>query len=189
MTVNGRGGAVLDAVPRSASQRAYLRDGLPAVYRESDFGMRFVQGLEELLDPVVCLLDALHDHIDPALAPDDLVELLAAWLGLETDDAPRTQHREILRLAPELSRLRGTRAGLALTLRLTFPDLGLHVYDHGGVSWSAEAGAPPASAPALEVACDAALSDDQRAAVERVVVRSKPAHVAHRIVAPVEGAP
>ena len=32
--------------PPSASSRAYLRDGLPSLYPEGDFGMRFVGALE-----------------------------------------------------------------------------------------------------------------------------------------------
>jgi len=31
--------------PPVASSRAYLRAGLPAVYQEGDFGMRFIGGL------------------------------------------------------------------------------------------------------------------------------------------------
>jgi phage tail-like protein len=174
------------AAPRSASERGYLRGGLPGVYREGEFGMSFVQALEEVLDPVVCLLDTLPEHIDPELAPEDMINLIAAWLGLETEDAPASQRREMVRRAPELSRLRGTRAGLELTLRLTFPDLPLHVYDLGGVSWSAEHEVPPAPAPAIEVASDVELDADRRADVERVVARAKPAQVAHRIVGPGE---
>lgn len=178
--------------PKSASRRGYLRGGLPGVYRDGDnrspdrqrpFGMRFVQALEEVLDPIVCLLDSLPQHIDPALAPDDMLELLGMWLGLEIDDAaPAGQRRAMVRQAMELSRTRGTLAGLELTLRLTFPDLALHVHDQGGVSWSAEVGAPPMTSPGFEVVSRRPLTVEERAAVERVVTRAKPAHVTHRTV-------
>ena len=43
--------------PPVASTRAYLRNGLPSLYQDGDFGMRFVGALEELLDPIVAILD------------------------------------------------------------------------------------------------------------------------------------
>ena len=52
----------------------YLRGGLPAVYQEGDFGMRFVGALEPMLDPIVALLDALPAHFDPDLAPRDVLD-------------------------------------------------------------------------------------------------------------------
>ena len=72
--------------PPVASTRAYLRNGLPALYQDGDFGMRFVGALEELLDPIVAVLDGLPYHFDPNLAPPDILELLAAWLGVDLDE-------------------------------------------------------------------------------------------------------
>ena len=46
--------------PEVASSRAYLRNGLPAMYQDGDFGMRFVGALEELLDPIVAVLDGAY---------------------------------------------------------------------------------------------------------------------------------
>src|SRR5215211_4237905 len=57
--------------PAVASSRAYLRGGLPAVYQEGDFGMRFIGALETLLDPIVAVLDALPAHFSPGHAPRD----------------------------------------------------------------------------------------------------------------------
>src|SRR5215211_5588767 len=57
--------------PKVASSRAYLRGGLPAVYQEGDFGMRFIGALETLLDPIVAVLDALPAHFSPGHAPRD----------------------------------------------------------------------------------------------------------------------
>lgn len=168
--------------PATASARRYLRDGLPAIYREDDFGMLFLTGLEEVLDPIVAVLDALHHHVDPQIAPLDVVELLAVWLGAETADAPTSQQREIVERAPELSRLRGTRAGVELVLRLSFPDLSLTVFDLGGVTWSTDGEPPPATAPGFEISSETALTAERQAVLERVIARSKPAHVPHRVV-------
>jgi phage tail-like protein len=114
-----------------------MRDALPAVYREGDFGMRFVGALEHVLDPVVALLDNLPAHFDPRHAPPDVVELLGAWLGLEHDEARRGEdRRELVQGAAELLRKRGTRAGLEQALALAFPGVPLRVEDGGGVRWS-----------------------------------------------------
>ena len=55
--------------PPVASTRAYLRNGLPALYQDGDFGMRFVGALEELLDPIVAVLDGAALPLRPELRP------------------------------------------------------------------------------------------------------------------------
>jgi phage tail-like protein len=126
-----------DPPPQPVSARAHLRENLPAVYREGDFGMRFVGALEHVLDPIVALLDNLPAHFDPRHAPPDVVELLGAWMGLERDEARRGEDRRELALgAAELLRRRGTCAGLEQALALAFPGVPLRVEDGGGVTWS-----------------------------------------------------
>ena len=120
--------------PPVASSRAYLRDALPAVYQEGDFGMRFVGALETLLDPIVAVLDALPAHFSADHAPRDVLDLLSAWLGVDLDESQTpAQRRAMVRQAAELGRRRGTRAGLELALSLGFPKLPLRVEDLGGV--------------------------------------------------------
>src|ERR1700710_366037 len=88
--------------PPVASTRAYLRNGLPSLYQDGDFGMRFVGALEELLDPIVAVLDALPAHFDPNHAPHDVLELLAAWLGVDLDETQELRHqREMVRRSAE----------------------------------------------------------------------------------------
>src|SRR3954453_21986613 len=84
--------------PEVASSRGYLRRGLPSIYTEEDFGMRFLAGLEEVLDPIVGMLDGLSAHFDPDLAPRQVLDLLSAWLGVDFDEgqpisAPRGKGR------------------------------------------------------------------------------------------------
>src|ERR1700755_1379519 len=91
--------------PPVASTRAYLRNGLPSLYQDGDFGMRFVGALEELLDPIVAGRDALPAHFDPNHAPRDILELLAAWLGVDLDESQDIRHqREMVRRAGALGR-------------------------------------------------------------------------------------
>ena len=84
--------------PTSASSRAYLRDGLPSLYAEGDFGMRFVGALESVLDPIVAVLDALPEHFNPDYAPRHILNLLSAWLGVTLDESqPISVQRDTIR--------------------------------------------------------------------------------------------
>jgi phage tail-like protein len=169
--------------PATVSARAHLRDGMPSPYRADDFAMRLIGALEEVLDPIVAILDALPSYIDADLAPHDVVELVSAWLGVELDETHRREHRrEVIRCAPELGRRRGTRAGLELALRLAFPEVPLRVRDGGGVVWATDPGElPRAAPPALVVYCEERLPDERLAAIARFIDRMKPVHVAAKL--------
>src|SRR4051794_17606954 len=168
--------------PAVASHRAYLRGGLPAIYQEGDFGMRFIGALEHVLDPIVAVLDALPAYFSPDHAPRDVLELLGAWLGADIDERGTiAQQREVVRQAAELGRRRGTRAGLELALRLAFPDLPLRVEDGGGVRIDPPAEgatAPPAS---FVVYCDVPIGPDVQAGVARAIERHKPVQATYRL--------
>jgi hypothetical protein len=72
-----------------ASAREYLRSGLPSIYRDKDsFGMHFLNGLERVLDRQVAIVDSLGAYLSPRLAPPEMVDAIAGWLGLALDDAP-----------------------------------------------------------------------------------------------------
>lgn len=167
--------------PAAASTRHYLRNGLPAIYQEGDFGMRFVAALETLLDPIVVLLDNLHHHFDPDLAPHDSLALLSAWLGIELEETwPETKARDFVHQASELSRRRGTRAGLEQALRIAFPGLPLRVEDQGAVLTALDpAELPPAAPPQFIVYCDEPI--DQPAVLARMIEYMKPVHVGYRL--------
>jgi phage tail-like protein len=168
--------------PPVASSRAYLRNGLPSLYQDGDFGMRFVGALEELLDPIVAVLDALPAHFDPNHAPEDILELLSAWLGVDLDESQEIRHqREMVRRAAELGRRRGTVKGLELALALHFPELPLRVEDNGGVVY---AGRPaPAEAPSASfvVYCDKPVEENVQAGIARCIEQYKPVHSTYRL--------
>jgi phage tail-like protein len=169
-------------IPQVASSRAYLRAGLPAVYQESDFGMRFIGGLEELLDPIVAVLDGLPAHFDPDHAPRDILSLLAAWLGVDLDESQTpAQRREMVRQAAELGRRRGTRAGMELALSLMFPKLPLRVEDLGGVRTDPPEEGMKAASATFIVYCDKPIAEDQQAAVARCIEQYKPVHTTYRL--------
>jgi phage tail-like protein len=172
-----------DRTPGVASARAYLRGNLPPIYRDGDFGVRFVGGLETLLDPIVGTLDALPKYFHPDLAPRDVLELLAAWLGLAVDESwPDDRHRHALRLAAEIGRRRGTQSGLELVLAVSFPDLPLRVEDGGKVTWTTDPDAPvDRGQSSFVVYCDVPLEEARQAAVARVIEHAKPVHIGYRL--------
>jgi phage tail-like protein len=170
--------------PAVASSRGYLRGGLPAIYQDGDFGMRFVGALEEMLDPIVAILDALPAHFDPDLAPRDTLNLMAAWLGIDLDESQELKYqREMLRHCAELGRRRGTVRGLELALELHFPDVPLRVEDQGSVRFSLTADEPPAEAPppSFVVYCDKAVPETMQAAIARCIEQYKPVQAGYRL--------
>lgn len=192
--------------PRTASARAYLRAGLPTLYREPDsFAMRFVGGLEEVLDPDVAMLDNLHAHLDPQLAPPSLLDAMASWLGLRVDETVRlAERRELVRravdLAPDFAdeegrrdrrgtkggvvRQRGTKGGLELVLRLSFPDLELTVKDDGAATASDDPDELPVpAARSFTVSCPAGVDGRRRRAIDRIVADMTPVGVTYRLQA------
>jgi len=168
--------------PTSASSRAYLRDGLPSLYADSDFGMRFVGALESVLDPIIAVLDALPEHFDPDYAPRHILNLLSAWLGVDLDESqPITVQRDTIRRAAELGRRRGTKGGLELALTLAFPGVPLRVEDEGGVIWSSSDEKVEEKAPQFVVYCDKPVDEKTQAAIARCIEQYKPVHTAYRL--------
>ncbi|HUR84131.1 MAG TPA: phage tail protein [Solirubrobacteraceae bacterium] len=181
------------AAPATVSVRRHLRHGVPDIYRRDagarrddppPFAMRFLEALEEVLDPIVATLDSLPAHLDVDLAPEHALAGLATWLGVDdVENLPAHQRREAVRQAGALGRLRGTRAGLELALTLFFPDLTLHVNDHGGVvvSEDVEGEPPPAAVASFDVVCAQSLPPEQQMAVARCIERWKPAHASYKL--------
>lgn len=172
-----------DPAPQPVSTHGYLRGQLPALYGEDDFAMRLVSAFEAVLDPIVATLDNLAHHFDPAYAPRDVLELLTEWLALERDELRSgEERRRIVQRAPELMRLRGTRAGLELALELAFPGVPFRIEDAGGVSWSLDPDGRGKEHPtSFVVYCDMPLPENRLAAVARLIEQAKPAHVSHRL--------
>jgi phage tail-like protein len=170
--------------PPVASSRAYLRGGLPAIYQDGDFGMRFVGALEEMLDPIVAVLDALPAHFDPDFAPRAVLNLMAAWVGVDLDESQEIRHqREMVRRSAELGRRRGTVRGLELALALYFPGVPLRVEDQGSVRFTVKPGEKPAKAPppSFVVYCDKPVAETVQAAIARAIEHYKPVHTTYRL--------
>lgn len=168
------------ATPAAVSSRGQLRFGLPAVYQDSDFTMRFVGALEQVLDPIGATLDGLHHYVDPDVAPRQVLELICAWLGVETSEFQTdAELRDLARHAADLGRLRGTAEGLSLALRLTFPKLPLRVEGGGTVTWPG--GDASGGDARLIVYCDRPIPADEQVALARAIEREKPVGAAYKL--------
>ncbi|MFC4078986.1 phage tail protein [Amycolatopsis samaneae] len=151
-----------------------LGEQLPGLYADDRLAQRFTAGLDEVVAPVLSVLDNLHAYFDPALAPADFLPLLGFWVAADDPSA-----RAVVAGAVARHRRRGTAAGLAERLRSEFGGAA-EITDPGGVSWAAAAGSalPPPGAPGLAVRLrvpDPAAV--RRRDVERVVAESCPAHL------------
>jgi phage tail-like protein len=171
-----------NGVPPVVSRRATLRSGMPAIYHDTDFAMRFVGALEGVLDPIAAMLDALPAHFSPDYAPAAMIDLLSAWLGVETDEALELDaRRETVRMAAELGRRRGTVRGLELALRLSFPDVPMRVEDEGSVRWSLDGAPAPAPPARFVVYVDTPVAEERQVAIARCIEHHKPVHATYRL--------
>ncbi len=157
---------------------------LPSVYQEDPFTERFVAGFDDVLAPVLATLDCLTDYFDPHLAPEDFLEWMSGWVGIELDDGwPVDRRRAVVATAVEMYRMRGTVVGLRANLEVLTGGAA-EIADSGGVAWSRDpdAALPGDAHPRLAVRVRV---DDPAAApldlVEAAVAAAKPAHVVHRV--------
>jgi phage tail-like protein len=176
----GRGDSA--GIPSVVSRRAVLRRAMPSIYHESDFAMRFVGGLEGVLDPIAAVLDALPAHFSPDYAPKPIIEMLSAWLGVEIDEAQELDaRRETVRMAAELGRRRGTVRGLELALRLSFPGVPTRVEDDGGVRWSMDGARATVDPARFVVYVDVPIPEDRQVAIARCIDHNKPVQATYRL--------
>jgi phage tail-like protein len=134
------------------ARRGYL-EHLPAIYRRSDaVGRNLVRDLcfvfEHMFDSVEVNLTDGWRFYDPHVAPLEFLTWLSGWTAFSLDlDWPEAEKRALIKRAVDLYRIRGTKRGLALFLRLftghepdiaenTWPFKGFRVEGEG-----AEAGA------------------------------------------------
>jgi phage tail-like protein len=96
----------------------YLRY-LPAVYQEDEQSRDFLERFLSLFETFFSETEASISHlaryfdVDSSLASGDFLRWLASWLSISDDKSwSDEQLRTLVKRAPELYRMRGTRAGL-----------------------------------------------------------------------------
>jgi phage tail-like protein len=105
------------------ARRGYL-ENLPAIYRRSDaVGRNLVRELcfvfEHMFDSVEVNLTDGWRFYDPHVTPIDFLSWLSGWTAFSLDlDWPEPQKRALIKRAVDLYRIRGTKRGLTLFLRL-----------------------------------------------------------------------
>ena len=140
---------------------------LPGMLADDSFARRLLAGCDEVLAPVLSVLDNLTAYVDPALAPADLLDWLAGWVAL-----PPGSSRAHVAAELRLQGLRGTAAGLQDELALR--GIVCQVDDPGGVSWSPVASG--ATRPGRDGAVVVRLTEITPA-VRAVVRDAVPAHL------------
>ncbi|QES51464.1 phage tail protein [Streptomyces venezuelae] len=176
--MSGRGS--IDGLGSSAPLGAML----PAVFAEDDLAQRFVAGLDEVLAPILNVLDCLDSYFTPALAPVDFTRWLAGWVGAETDGTePEDRLRAAVAAAAYLHRVRGTRRGLAEAIRLTF-GVEPEITESGGAGWSARplGPVPGERRPRLDVTLRLPAptpADEHR--LDSLVAAARPAHMPYTV--------
>lgn len=175
------------ALPELASAHP-LAHALPALYRDDDFLLRFLAGLDRVLAPVLATLDNLHTYLDPRIAPEDFVAWLAGWLDVDLrEDWSSARCRRVVAEAVVLYRWEGTVSGLR-DLAATHTDGEVEVEDSGGVAWSASPRGPlPGEAePRVTVRVQGEGAGPVDADwLQRLLTAAAPAHVA--VTVEVEG--
>ncbi|HEY6033004.1 MAG TPA: phage tail protein [Kofleriaceae bacterium] len=105
------------------ARRGYL-EHLPAIYRRSDgVGRNLVRDLcfvfEHMFDSVDTNLTDGWRFYDPHVAPPEFLQWLSHWTAFTVDlDWPEAQKRALVKRAVDLYRIRGTKRGLTLFLKL-----------------------------------------------------------------------
>ena len=157
---------------------------LPRVFQEDDFAQRFVGAFDDVLAPIFCALDNWDAYIDPALAPEDFLEWLSSWVGVELDETwPIERRRALVAKAVELYRWRGTVKGLRDTVAI-YTDSEPEIVESGGMVASTSPGTKFPGKAAAEVTVKVKVKDPatvDTARLERLVEAAKPAHVIAKV--------
>jgi phage tail-like protein len=157
---------------------------LPAVFQEDDFAQRFVSAFDEVLAPIFCTLDNQDAYIDPYLTPEDFLEWMSTWVGIELDETwPLERRRELVAKGVELYRWRGTIKGLADTVAVYAVEAP-EIIESGGMVSSTSPGTKFPGHAKSEVTVRLRVKDPDaidRKRLERLVAAATPAHIVAKV--------
>ncbi|MEV5014163.1 MULTISPECIES: phage tail protein [unclassified Streptomyces] len=157
---------------------------LPAVFADDDLALRFVGGLDDVLAPILNVLDCLDTYFDPALTPADFAQWLGSWIGAETDGTePEPMLRAAVAAAARLHRVRGTRQGLSEAVRLAF-GVEPEISESGGADWNARPLGPFPGAPRPHLHVTLRLPEPRPGDTHRLdtlVAAARPAHMPYTV--------
>jgi phage tail-like protein len=163
-----------------------LVDYTPSMLAEDPVVQLLLTALDQVLAPIISVLDCYDAYLDPYLAPIDFVEYMSSWL-LVTQDEQWTENMKRTALASCIQRstLRGTKKSFEDRLSELFGDSAT-VTDSGKVVVSAEPTDPnswePAASPSVTVDVPAAQLDAVSISTVKDFLNTiLPAHVAMEI--------
>ncbi|MEM7051210.1 MAG: phage tail protein [Acidobacteriota bacterium] len=117
---SGRSSPALTALRVYYPRFSYLREYLPAVYREEpSFLERFLANFEGFFSEIEGKMERAETWFDPRTIPAEALPWLADWLAASFDeDWDEARRRLLLRHLHRLYRQRGTVAGMLAAVRL-----------------------------------------------------------------------
>lgn len=161
-----------------------IQSALPALLQGDQFLTGLSAGLDEVLAPVIEVLDCLTAYLDVDLAPADFVDWLGSWVGVERPlGQDHRQHRRSVARASAVHRARGTAAAIADAIALdtgadaTVIETGQVIVSQHPVTVSGSAEGP---AIVVRVRLRPGAPPDLRR-IDAAIERNKPAHVVHRV--------
>lgn len=161
-----------------------LGETLPGLYRDDPFTQDLCAALDEVLAPVLCVLDNAPSYLDLAMAPEDFLPWLACWVGMAMDSAlPGPRQRELLRAAASHQGWQGTARGIELAVEALL-GVDVQVYESGGTAWSTDPSADLPGTPGAQVLVRVVAppgTNIDADLVTVVVATVVPAHVAYRV--------
>lgn len=159
-----------------------LIDHLPSIFADNPFAVRFTAGFDDVLAPLINVIDCVHGYVDPLLAPEEFVRWLSSWFGVLLDESwPMTAQRAVVAEAVDLFRMRGTMAGLRRHLAVVV-DGEVDITESGGTSVSVRPRPdPPTDVEHWVRVVVRPRGELSEAAVEAVVRAAKPVHVFHSV--------
>jgi phage tail-like protein len=161
-----------------------LIDSLPGIYQEDETSRSLTGVFDDALAPILSTIDNFAAYLDPAIAPADFLDWLAAWVGIQPDETwPVERTRAIVALAVALYRKRGTAAGLAMHVRL-LGAADVDVKDSGGATWSKKPNSTPPGDGSYRLTVNVTPPKKgklDKARINALIASAKPAHVVHEV--------
>ena len=115
---------------------------LPALYLDDLFAQNLCASLDEVLAPVIGVLDCFPAYLDPRTAPPGMLDWLASWTGLlAARKLPVARRRRLVARAAALHAWRGTPDAVRELVELAC-NRPVELIESGGAGWSPNPGAP-----------------------------------------------
>lgn len=180
--------------PTPATRRASLWEWIPLWNREQDMAgsqalYRFISTLQEVVDLLLCDVDAWTDILDPDIAAERYLDQMLIQLGnpfaFELSVADK---RRLIRIIVEIYRFKGTKVGIISVIRFFLGvevDIVAYLSD-GWILGVDELGVDTVLGPgtsrarfSFDVVSPVVLTAEQRTRIRFIVDYMKPAHTHH----------